>query len=124
MGESKCNTIDSSTSASTSTQMLNQPSTSNLMSQGIRPGSSMSLDEIQADLRNLIDIEESRDDRLEKLKEKEQQEIQHFQDKLKDIVATQNDIIKQIKADYELEQQRREKEYKDQIRKEEEVLDN
>jgi len=122
--ESKCNTIDSSTSASTSTQMLNQPSTSNLMSQGTRPGSSMSLDEIQADLRNLIDIEESRDDRLEKLKEKEQQEIQHFQDIMKDIVATQNDIINQIKADYELEQKRREKEHQEQISKEEEMLEN
>jgi len=123
--KSNCNiAADSSSSASTSTHSLSPSSASNLMSQDTRPSSTMSLEEIQANLRNLIKLEESKDNRLEILKEREQQEIKLFQDKLQDIVAKQNDKIRQIKADYELEQQRREIEHKDQIRNEEKILDN
>jgi len=100
---------------------LNQDSnifSSSILSEDARPGTVMSLEQIQADLKDLIDIEKLRDEKVEILREKEKKENEVLTNKLKDIINDQNSTIEQLKQ----EKQSVVKLYDDDIKKEEDKL--
>merc|ERR1719309_442981 len=80
-------------------------------SSDIRQLSALSLEELQAELKDLIDNENSGGNEIKRFNEKEKYVAELYTEKLKDIKAQRETCFQQIKANYEREKQELEKQY-------------
>jgi len=95
-------------------QTLDMSSSKVNSSSDIRNLSALSLEELQAELKYLIDNENLGGNDVKKFKEKEKYVAELYTEKLKDIKAQQEACFQQIKVNYEREKQELEKRYEAQ----------